>query len=743
MGKWSRRAFITTGVLLGGTLVIGVAIRPGNRSKKVAHLIADEGETVLNIWMKISPDNIVTVIIPHAEMGQGVHTTLAMMLADELDADWSQVRMMEAPGREEYANYALARGYTIGDADFPSFLIDTIDGVFLAAAKQKRLQITGGSTSVAATGMVGMRVAGAATKAILIEAAANSWNIPASELRARNSFIFHDASDRSAPFSEFAMAAADIDVPAKPVLKDESEFTIMGTSPQKFDIPAKVDGTAQFGIDTVLPGMKYATVKAAPVFGAIIKSIDESSVQDMPGVRKIINLGDAAVVIADGYWQAKQALDRLKIEFTTSDFDAVEQSDIFAQFSTAMDKAITDDDNSVDFETGDTTIAMAESSHFVEAEYRVPYLAHATMEPMNCTAWVHDDQCELWMGTQNPLRFAAKVADVLDMDIDDVIVHNQYLGGGFGRRAFPDYAIQAGRVASEVPYPVKLIWSREEDMRHDFYRQANISRFKASLDSGGKPTAWVNQFVDKHDPIEAPYIPYSIDNQLIHFADSKTHVPWGFWRSVDHSLHAFFTESFIDELAHAAAKDAYEFRRDLLTDNTRFRDVLDLAAEKANWYEPLPENHGRGIAIHKSFGSIVAQVIEVEVADGKMRVHRVTCAIDCGFAMHPDGIRAQMESGIIYGLTAALYSDISISAGAVAQSNFHDYPMLRMDESPLIETHILNGGGRVGGAGEPGTPAVAPALTNAVFNATGQRIRELPVRHHDFSAISPAAEDVA
>ena len=743
MGKWTRRAFITTGLLAGGTLVVGVAIRPGNRSAKVARLIADDGETVLSIWLKIGSDNVVTAIVPHAEMGQGAHTTLAMMLADEMDADWSQVRMMEAPAHKEYANYALARGYELGDMDFPAFLIDTIDGIFLTATKQMNLQITGGSTSVATTGMIGMRVAGAATKAILLEAAAATWQVPAHELHARNSHIFHDASHRSAPFSEFATAAADIDPPAKPQLKSENEYTIMGTSPQKLDIPAKVDGSAQFGIDTVLPGMKYAAVKASPVFGAVIKSIDQSSIEDLPGVRKVINLGDAAVVIADGYWQAQQALDRLKIEFTASGNEGIEQSTIFQQFSKAMDDATENKRNTIDFKIGNTETAMAESSHFVEAEYKVPYLAHATMEPMNCTAWMHDDQCELWLGTQNPLGFAAEVAAAIEIDQENVIVHNQYLGGGVGRRAFADYAIQAGRIAVQVPYPVKLIWSREEDMRHDHYRQANISRFKASLDSSGKPTAWVNQFVDKHDPIEAPYIPYGIENQLIHFADAETHVPWGFWRSVDHSLHAFFTESFADELAHAAGKDAYEFRRDLLANNLRFRDVLDLAAEKSAWYEPLPGNRGRGIAIHKSFGTIVAQVVEVEVNNGKVRAHRVTCVVDCGFAMHPDGLRAQMESGIIYGLTAALYSDISIHRGAVAQSNFHDYPMLRMDESPQIETYIINGGGRVGGGGEPGTPAIAPALTNAIFSATGQRIRELPIKHHDFNRGNPGAKDIA
>ncbi len=743
MGKWTRRAFITTGVLAGGTLVIGVAIRPGNRARDVAGLVARDGETVLNVWLKIAADNTVTAIIPHAEMGQGVHTTLAMMLADEMDADWNLVRMMEAPAHKEYANYALARGYELGDADFPAFLIDTVDGIFLKATQSMHLQITGGSTSVATTGIIGMRVAGAAAKAVLLQAAAEAWQVPAEELQARNSQVIHASSNRSATYAELAVAAADIDAPAKPTLKAASEFTIMGTSPQKFDIPAKVDGSAQFGIDTVLPGMRYAAVKAAPVFGAHVESIDESSIQDMPGILKVVNLGDAVAVIAEGYWQAQKALDQLDINFSESGNESVEQSDIFEQYSQSMDDATNANDNTVDFRAGDTGTAMAESGHFVEAEYKVPYLAHATMEPMNCTAWVHDDQCELWLGTQNPLGFAAEVGEAIDLDSDQVVVHNQYLGGGFGRRAFADFAIQAGRIAREVAYPVKLIWSREQDMRHDHYRQAGISRFKASLDSNGKPTAWVNQFVDKHDPKEAPYIPYAIKNQLIHFADSETHVPWGFWRSVDHSLHAFFTESFADELAHAAGKDPYEFRRDLLADNTRFRDVLDLVAEKSDWYAPLPENYGRGIAIHKSFGTIVAQVVEVEITDGKVRAPRVTCVVDCGFAMHPDGLKSQMESGIIYGLTAALYSDISIHRGAVAQSNFHDYPMLRMHESPSIETYIINGGGRTGGAGEPGTPAIAPALTNAIFNATGQRIRELPVKHHDFSRGNPGTKDVA
>ncbi|MBT5220282.1 MAG: xanthine dehydrogenase family protein molybdopterin-binding subunit [Woeseia sp.] len=526
-------------------------------------------------------------------------------------------------------------------------------------------------------------------------------------------------------------------------MKTPDEFTLLGTDVQRIDIPAKVNGSAMFGLDATPPGMKYATVKASPVFGTNVQSVNEASIQAMPGIRKVINLGDAVAVVADGYWQAKQALDRLEVKFEENGNETVEQSEIYHQFATDMDAATANNDEIADLEIGDARNALAGADTVIEAEYRVPYLAHAAMEPMNCTAWVHDDICEIWTGTQNPLGFAAEVANALEMDLENVHLNNAYLGGGFGRRAFPDYTIQAAKIAAEVAYPVKLIWSREEDMRHDHYRQASVSRFTAGLDGDGKTTAWINQYVDKYDPVEAPYPPYDIDNQYIHYAESGTHVPWGFWRSVDHSLHAFFTESFIDEVAIAAGEDPYQYRHNMLAGQPRIQKVLDLAAEKSNWDQPLPENWGRGIAVHKSFGTIVAQVVEVEVVAGKVFPRRVTCAVDAGFAMHPDGMKAQMESGIIYGLTAALYSDISIRHGAVAQSNFHDYEMLRMNESPEIETYIINSGEKIGGAGEPGTPAIAPALVNAIYNATRKRIRELPVKMHDLTLDDLESKDVA
>lgn len=743
MGKWTRRAFITTGAIAGGGLVLGVAVRRGLEIPEAAPLVTQDGEVLLTLWMKLAPNNRITVIVPHAEMGQGVHTALPMMLADEMDADWDLVDMMQAPAHEEYANYALARGYVFGNTDFPAFLVPTVDGAIYRLTKTLNLQITGESLSVRTTGAHAMRVAGAAAREMLVAAASRAWNVSADALRTDKSHIHHDASGRSAPYARFATAAASIAPRAKPRLKHPDQFTIMGRSQPRFDAPSKVDGTAQYGIDARVPGMRYASILKSPVFGGNVERVQAAAAEDMPGNVRVVRLEDAVAVVADGYWQAQQALKEVEVVFDSAGNDKVSSASIYAQFARDMERAVRDRDEISDVERGDVNRALADADRVVEAEYRVPYLAHATMEPMNATVWIHDGICEVWTGSQNPLGVRAEVANVLDMEDAAVIVHPVQLGGGFGRRFQSDFAVQAARIARETGEPVKLIWSREEDVRQDLYRPAAISRLRAAFDVDGKLTAWVHQYVDKHDPADAAHIPYGIDNQLIHYVKSPTPVPFGYWRSVDHSQHGFFIESFTDELAHASGKDPYAFRRDLLAHMPRHQKVLETAAEKAGWGAPLPARWGRGIALRPSFGSIVAQVVEAEITRaGEVKVHRVVCAVDCGFAVNPDGLVQQMESGIIYGLTAALYGEISIENGSVRQSNFHDYQMLRIDETPKIETHIVNSGAPFGGAGEPGTPAIAPALANAIFDATGTRVRTLPVKNYDLKSRAEEREEV-
>ncbi|MCZ6831936.1 MAG: molybdopterin-dependent oxidoreductase [Gammaproteobacteria bacterium] len=731
MGKWTRRGFISAGVVGGSALLIGVAIRPGHHASDVAKYVAGEGESLVNAWVKIDANNRVTAIVPHSEMGQGAQTALTQMLADELDAKWEDVSFIEAPAEEEYANWALGKGFILGDTKIPALLVGSVDGVFMQVTKAMHLQTTGGSASVRATGVYGMRVAGAAAREMLMETAADSWGVEVSELKTREGMVIHEASGKQEPYASFAAKAGEMKPPFVPTLKTPDQFTIMGKSKPRLDIPSKVDGSAQFGIDVVVDGMKYATVNAAPVFGAKVASINSSKAEKMPGVIDVVNLDDAVAVVAEGYWQAKQALAAVAVRWTDTGSEALNSEALFNQFQADMKQANESGDSKTDVDIGNAGQAFATAARIVKREYKVPYLAHACMEPMNAVARVENGRCDIWTGTQNPLGFKYDVAAALEIDVNDVSVTNHFMGGGFGRRSKSDAVIQAARISRQVGVPVKLIWSREEDVQHDHYRPAVASNFRAALNEEGMPVAWENQYVDKHEPVEAPHISYAIPNQHIHYVDSPTHVPFGVWRSVDHSQHGFFVESFIDELAYEAREDPYQFRRNLLKDQQRQIDVLDLAAKKANWSAPIGKNRGRGIAIQESFGSFVAEVVEVTVLKGKVSVDRVVVAVDPGFAVSPDGLTAQMESGVIYGLTAALYGEVSIENGRVSQSNFNNYPMVRMDSSPEIETYIINSHESWGGAGEPGTPGIAPALTNAIFAATGTRIRELPVSKFD------------
>lgn len=738
MNKWTRRAFLSTGVIAGTGLVVGVAMRPGNRAQDLKELVAGEGETLVHAYVKIDADNIVTAIIPHSEMGQGIHTSLAQMVADELDADWNLVRVEEAPAIGEYANYAVGKGFLFPGAKFPDVIVPSVDGTLMRVADALNLQITGGSGSIRFTGELGSRVAGAATRQLLVQAAADQWQVPESEIETEKSYLIHSASSRREPYSAFAVAAATMKPSYTPTLKTSDQFKIIGQHVERFDIPSKVDGTAQFALDVRLPNMLYATITRSPVFGGSLIGTKDEATRAIDGVVDVVELppiqsgdmvggfaaGESVAVIAEGYWPAIQGLKALEIEWDSAGNGSVSSEKIFAQFDDAISAAEGRETDSV---VGDAEDGFENAAKVITADYRVPYLAHTCMEPLNATAEVKDGRCEIWVGCQNPLGFRQAVADALGFDAENVTLHNQFMGGGFGRKSRPDYAIQAALVAQHAGRPVQLIWSREEDVRQDFYRPAVQSRFRAALDNDGNPVAWENTYVDKNEPIEAPLIPYAIPAQNIGYVSSPTHIPFGAWRSVDHSQHGFFTESFIDEVAVAAGKDPYEYRASLLKDHPRHLAVLKKVADEAQWGRPLGEGKGRGISLQESFGTLVAQVVEATVVDGEISVDRVVAVIDAGFAISPDGITAQVESAIIYGLTAALYGEITIENGAVVQGNFNDYEAVRMDKAPLIETHIINSGNAIGGAGEPGTPGIAPALANAVFNATGIRVRNLPL----------------
>jgi len=738
MAKLSRRKFLLLGgAVVGGGLVLGYSALP-RQYKDVADIAKGDGQgPILATWLRLDPDNTLTVIVPHSEMGQGVHTALPMMAAEELDADWNLVRMEQAPATPEFANQPMGEGFITNGIKFPDFLAGTVDLAFYQAAKALNLQVTGGSTSVRFTGHYGMRVAGAGLREMLIKAAAKRWNVPSGQLIARDSHILHEASGQSATFGELANEAAAYTPSPTPTLKDPKDYKIVGTSVPRYDIPSKVDGSAQYGIDVQVPGMLYAAIHMSPVFGGTVVSIDASKAEAMPGVKTVVDLGNAVAVVADKYWRARTALQAVDVRFDNKGNDKMSSDVIFERFEAAIQAGDSDGDET----HGDAEAALASADKRVDAAYRVPFLAHAPMEPMNCTAWLHDGQCEIWTGTQNPLGARAVAAEVAGIDADNVTVHNVMLGGGFGRRIhvnfesgerqLNDFVSPAVTVAKAVNAPVKLVWSREDDIQHDAYRPAIVSHFSGAVDGDGKASAWRNIYNNKHDPTEASLIPYSIENVDIRNVKTEAYVPFGPWRSVAHSHHAFFTESFVDELAHAAGEDPMDFRIAMLDKAPRHKKVLEVLRDKA-WSEPVVPGRARGVAIHESFQSIVGEVAEISLGEtGDLKVHKVVCAVDCGSVVNPDTLIAQMESGIIFGLSAALYGEITLEKGRVVQENFPDYDMVRLAQAPEIETHIVESGAPLGGAGEPGTPPIAPAVANAVFALTGKRMRALPLRNQD------------
>ena len=727
--KINRRRFLLGTTVVGGGLLIGYATTRPSKHSVANGTLAENGQSFLTTWLRIDPDNTVTVLVPHSEMGQGVLTSLPMMAADELDADWELVRVEQAPATDLFANGVLIKGFAQSmGVSVPGFL----DGAINKVSEIMNIQITGGSSSVRFTGENGMRVAGAAAREMLIKTAAVRWEVPESELTARLSHVYHDASGRSATYGELALDAARFEPSPNPRLKEPHEFTLMGKPIQRIDIPAKVDGTAAFGMDARPAGMLYAAVKTSPVFGNKLVSVNSDVALQRRGVVRVVELEDAVAVVADNYWRAKQALAALDIRFEATANDQVTTPSIYAQFDTALQGELNED-----VEEGDTPTALADAATTIDATYRVPYLAHAAMEPMNCTVHFHDGKADVWTGTQDNLGIRGRVASICGLNENDVTMHMFYLGGGFGRRLpnTTNTIDQATRIAQQFDVPVQTIWSREEDMQQDYYRTAVTSAFRAGFDASNNLIAWENHYIGKNEPAEAAHPPYSIPHKSIAYADSPTHVPLGAWRSVAHSQHTFFLESFVDELAHKAGKNPYQFRLDMLQDKPRHAAVLKAAAEKAGWERNLPEGHAMGIALQESFGSIVAQVAEVSInSDGSVRVHRVTCAVDCGRSVNPDNVASQAESGIIYGLTAALYGEITIANGRVEQTNFNDYEMLRLSDSPEIDVVTIESGAALGGLGEPATPPVAAAVANAVYILTGQRVRELPLKNYRFTA---------
>ncbi|MEX2206040.1 MAG: molybdopterin cofactor-binding domain-containing protein [Myxococcota bacterium] len=734
----SRRGFIVGGTLVGGGLVLGFALRPWSNLPAARALVTANGGTLLTTWVKITPDNLVTVIVPHSEMGQGVHTALPMMLAEELDADWSLVRMEQAPADPAFANGGLARGYLRGDASIPALLAGPSDFAFRKIAEFMNLQITGGSLSVRATGVDGMRRTGAAARWMLIQAAAAEWGVPAVEITAEKSQLAHAPSGRSATYGELATHAADFDPPGELPLKPREAYTIVGTSKPRFDIPEKVVGQARYGVDVLLDGMLYAAVRSCPVFGGSPASFDTVAVANRRGVKKVVAIPGGVAVVADNWWRAKQAVDALEITWQEGDGAQHSSESIYAGMEQALDAGKLEQD----YGFGDADQALRGAVQVVERSYRVPYLAHATMEPMSCTAYLKDGELQIWGGFQDGLGARSFAAKSAGLAFENVTLHHTAMGGGFGRRGSTlNFLEQAIAIAKQVDAPVNMLWSREEDMTHDNYRQASVARMKAGLDANGRAIAWLQEFTEKHDPEDATWIAYGIADRAARYVNGTDPIPFGPWRSVDNSHHGFFIESFVDELAYAAKRDPYEYRRELLANAPRHRLVLDAAASMSGWGTPLPKGRGRGISLKESFGTIVAQVAEVSIGDdGQARVERVFCAADPGEVVHPDGFTAQIEGGIIYGLTAALYGEITIENGRVVEKNFGDYPMVRLADAPKIEVRILPSGARTGGAGEPGTPPTVAALANAVFAATGVRIRSLPLRRHDLRAPVEAEE---
>ena len=666
-------------------------------------------------FIRIGVDDSVTLTVPKSEMGQGVYTSLPMLMAEELECDWQKVRVEAAEVRPVYNH-----------------------------TQWGPMQGTGGSSSVASE-WERLRKSGATAREMLLDAAATIWGCARSECRAKEGRVFH-VSGKSLRFGELVRKAREMPVPREVPLKDQARFNIIGKPRLRLDTPEKITGRAIFGLDARLPGMLTAVVARCPVFGGKVKSVDAARAKAVPSVREVLAVPSGLAVVAEGFWPAKKGRELLELVWDEGEGTALSTAALRERY-----RALVAPPGLVARSDGNPDGAMGQAARRITAEYEVPFLAHAPMEPLNCLVDYRPGppgRCEIWTGTQFQTVDRDAAARVLGLDAGQVEIHTTYLGGGFGRRANPasDFVVEAAEVAKILKKPVMVVWTREDDLKGGYYRPFWYDGIAAALDAQGRPVAWKHSIagqsilkdtvfsgaiIDGIDAVSvegAADLPYAIPNVRVDLHSPELPIPVQWWRSVGHSHTAFVVESFIDELAHAAGQDPYGFRHGLLAGQPKCQAVLELAAGKAGWGTPPPAGRARGIAVHESFGTPVAQVAEVSVSDGKVRVHRLVCAVDCGFAVNPDTVAAQMEGGIVFGLTAALYGAITFKEGRVEQGNFRDYPLLRINEMPEIEVHIVPSAAPPSGVGEPGVPPIAPAVANAIFAATGKRIRTLPIR---------------
>jgi isoquinoline 1-oxidoreductase beta subunit len=697
-----RRGFLTAAVAAGGGLLLGFVVRDGAEAAAAP---------MTNAFIRIDRTGRVTAILPYVEMGQGAYTSQVQILAEELRVDPGQVVAEAAPPDEKlYASPLLGA------------------------------QITGGSMSLRGAWMA-LRPAGAAVRMMLIEAAAQRWNVDAAGCHAADGKVIHAASGRTLGYGALADAAARLPLPSAPALTKAADYKVIGTSLPRVDTPDKITGAAVFGIDARPVGVRYAMVAACPVFGGTLAGVDDADALKVTGVQQVVRIENAVAVVANTTWAARKGLAALRIRWNEGSNASLTTADLVAQADAALDRS-----GLISTNTGDVSAAEATAASRYEATFRLPILAHAAMEPLSCTVHVHGGGCEVWLGSQILGRAQKAAADAAGVPLDRVVMHNHFLGGGFGRRLEVDYVPQAVLIAKQVEGPVKVTWSREEDIQHDYYRYLNHSRVTVGLDATGRPVSWRHKLVGPNimarwlpgyqkdgvdlDIVEGASGPYDIPNVLIEFArnEAPTGMGTGNWRGVGPTRNVFIVESVIDELAHRAGRDPVDFRRSLMTNAPRARAALDLAAAKAGWGEPLPKRSGRGIATFSGFGSHLGLVAQVRVdRSGRVAVERVVCAVDTGIAVNPDIVRAQIEGGVIYGLSAALYGRVTVARGRVEQGNFDTYPILRMREVPKIDVHIIDSGADPGGVGEPGTSGAIAAVANAVFAATGRRALSLPL----------------